>query len=347
MHIAARPFNAAIAVVFLTACSTAAQPARPLLPSDVVGSVSGVSITLADIDERAMQTPAGTYGSLTLLQALYEARRAALEEIIGNRLLDQEAKARGIDRATLTEREVASRVAAPTEADVNAWYQANSGRVQGASLEQVKGPIRELLVRERELAARQQYLDTLRAKTTVTIALDPPRVKVAEGGGAARGPKDAPIQIVEFSDFECPFCLRVFPTVTELLKTYGDRIRLAYRHYPLPNHPHAKPAAEASACANEQGKFWPYHDRLFSNPGKLTGDDLKQHAVELGLDAAAFNACVDARKYRKDVETDMAAGEAAGVSGTPAFFINGRPVFGAMPIENFRQIIDEELARHR
>jgi protein-disulfide isomerase len=347
MHIAARPLNAAIAVVFLTACSTAAQPARAPLPSDVVGTVNGVSITLADVDERAMQAPAGNFGSLTLFQALYEARRAALDEIIGNRLLDQEAKARGNDRATLTEREVASRVTQPTETDVNAWYQANSGRVQGASLEQVKEPIRALLVRERALAARQQYLDTLRAKTAITIALEPPRVKVAEGGGAARGPADAPIAIVEFSDFECPFCLRAFPTVTELLKTYGDRIRLAYRHYPLPNHPNARPAAEAAACANEQGKFWQYHDRLFSSPGKLSGSDLKQHAAELGLDPTAFNACVDTRKYQKAVDADIAAGEAVGVSGTPAFFINGRPVFGAMPIENFKQIIEEELARKR
>ena len=228
------------------------------MPSDVVGSVSGSSITLADVDERAMRVPAGNFGSLTLQQALYEARRTALDEIIGDRLLDQEAKARGIDRETLTEREVASRIAAPTEADVSAWYQANSGRVQGASLEQVKEPIRALLVRERAQAARQQYLDTLRAKTAITIALDPPRVKVAEGGGAARGPADAPIAIVEFLGFRMPLLPSVFPTVTELLKTYGDRIRLAYRHYPLPNHPNARPAAEASACANEQGKFWQY-----------------------------------------------------------------------------------------
>ena len=347
MYIAARPFTAAIAVVFLAACSTAAQPARAPMPSDVVGTVSGASITLADVDERAMQAPAGNFGSLTLLQALYEARRTALDEIIGNRLLDQEAKARGTDRATLIEGEVKSRTSSPTDADITAWYQANSGRVQGASLEQVKEPIRALLVRERAQTARQQYLDTLRAKTAITVTLEPPRVKVAEGGGATRGPANAPIAIVEFSDFECPFCLRAFPTVTELLSTYGDRIRLAYRHYPLPNHPNARPAAEASACANEQGKFWQYHDRLFSSPGKLSGEDLKQHAVDLGLNAAAFNACVDARKYQKDVETDIAAGEAAGVSGTPAFFINGRAVFGAMPIENFKQIIEEELARKR
>jgi len=345
MHIAARPFIAAAVGVFLAACSSSAQQPKPPAATDVVATVSGISITLADVDARAMQATAGNFGSLTLLQALYEARRAALDEIIGNHLLDQEAVARGLDRRRLTEAEVTSKVVMPTEADVTAWYQANQARVQGAGLDQVKEPIRALLVQERGLAARQQYLDTLKAKTAVTVALAPPRLRVAEEGAAAKGPTDAPIQIVEFSDFECPYCLRVFPTVTEILNTYGNRVRFAYRHYPLPNHPNARPAAEAAACANEQGKFWPYHDRLFATPGKLSGVDLKQHAVELGLEAAAFNACVDSRKYQKQVDADMAAGEAAGVTGTPAFFINGRPLYGAMPFEAFKQIIDEELAR--
>ena len=128
---------------------------------------------------------------------------------------------------------------------------------------------------------------------------------------------------------------------------YGDKVRIAWKHFPLDFHAKAPLAHLASAAANEQGKFWPYHDRLFSSPGKLSGEDLKRHAVELGLDTTAFNTCVDARKYQKDVDTDIAAGEAAGVSGTPAFFINGRAVFGAMPIENFKQIIEEELARKR
>jgi protein-disulfide isomerase len=347
MYPVPRSVNVAIAVMLFAACSTSAQPTRPPQPSDVVGTVGAISITLADVDARAMQDTAGNYGNLTLLQALYEARRAALDEIIGNHLLDQEAKAQGTDRATLTEREVLSKVVAPTEADVAAWYGANPGRVQGASLEQVREPIRSLLGQERRLAARRQYLDTLRAKTAVTVALEPPRVSVSAGNAAAKGPANAPIEIIEFSDFECPFCLRAFPTVSELLATYGDRIRLVYRHYPLPNHPNARPAAEASACAHEQGKFWPYHDRLFASPGKLGAADLKQHAAELGFDETAFNACVDSRKYQKDVDADMAAGSAAGVSGTPAFFINGRPLYGAMPIESFKEIIDEELARKR
>lgn len=347
MHIAARRFIAAVVVGFLTACSSSAQQSRQQTATDVVATVSGISITLADVDERAMQATARNFGNMTLQQALYEARRAALDEIIGNHLLGQEAKVRGVDSKTLTERAVTSKVVMPTEVDVSAWYQANPSRVQGASLDRVRERIRALLVEERGLAARQQYLDSLKAKTSVTTALEPPRLTIAEGGAAARGPVDAPIQIIEFSDFECPFCLRVFPTVTEILNTYGNRVRFAYRHYPLPNHPNARPAAEAAACAHEQGKFWPYHDRLFASPGKLSGSDLKQHAVELGLDAQAFNACVDARKYQQQVDADMAAGEAAGVSGTPAFFVNGRPLYGAMPFNRFKQIIDEELARKR
>ena len=128
---------------------------------------------------------------------------------------------------------------------------------------------------------------------------------------------------------------------------YGDKVRIAWKHFPLEFHAKAPLAHLASAAANEQGKFWPYHDRLFASPGKLSRVDLKQHAVELGLEDTAFNACVDSRKYQKQVDADMVAGEALGVSGTPAFFINGRPVYGAMPFEAFRQVIDEELARRR
>jgi protein-disulfide isomerase len=171
-------------------------------------------------------------------------------------------------------------------------------------------------------------------------------VEVAADGRPARGPENAPVTIIEFSDFECPYCLRAHPTVQQVLSTYGDRVRFVYRHYPLPNHPNARPAAEASACAHEQGKFWPYHDRLFSSAGKLSAADLKQHAVELGLDAAQFNACVDGRKYRADVDADMQVAEKAGVSGTPAFFINGRVLGGAQPFEAFQRVIEDELKRN-
>jgi protein-disulfide isomerase len=173
--------------------------------------------------------------------------------------------------------------------------------------------------------------------------LEPPRQNVAEANSPAKGPSGAPIEMIEFSDFQCPFCLRANPTVGQVLSTYGDRIRFVYRHFPLPGHPNARPAAEASACAAEQSQFWPYHDRLFSNPNRLAGSDLKQAAADLGLDTAAFNACVDSRKYKAQVDADIKAGNEVGVDGTPAFFINGRMVSGAQPFSLFKRIIDEEL----
>jgi protein-disulfide isomerase len=335
----------AAAALLLAACSTEAQPARQQAPSDVVATVGSTSITLAEVDEVAMQQPAGSFGSMPLSQALYEARKGALEAIVAEHLINLQVKETGVDRAALIEREITAKVTPPSDAEVAAWYQANPSRVQGAPLDQVRGAIRDLLIRERTQEARAEYLDTLTAKHPVKVMLEPPRLEVAEAGRPARGPENAPVQIVEFSDFECPFCLRAFPTVQQLLSTYGDRVRFVYRHYPLPNHPNARPAAEASACAHEQGKFWEYHDRLFAAPGKLSAADLKTHATELGLNAAQFNACVDSRKYQKDVEADIEAAQQVGVTGTPAFFINGRPLSGAQPFEAFKRIIDEELSR--
>jgi protein-disulfide isomerase len=132
-----------------------------------------------------------------------------------------------------------------------------------------------------------------------------------------------------------------------VLQTYGDRIHFVYRHFPLANHPNAHPAAEASQCAAEQGKFWPYHDKLFANPSKLSDADLKAHAAEIGADTAKFNACVDSHKYRSLVDADARAGEEAGVNGTPAFFINGRMISGAQPFSEFKRVIDEELELKR
>ena len=346
MRATSRAANA-IALLFLSACSTSAQPSRQPSPSDVVATVGSTRITLAEVDDRALKLSTANFGGGSLAQALYEARSAVLLEMVSNRLIEDDAKANGIDRETMIEREITAKVVPPTEMDVIDWYRANPSRVQGATLEQVGLPIRQLLLQERADAARQQYLDGLKAKTAVEILLDPPRLVVADAGRPAKGPADAPVQIIEFSDFECPFCQRSTPTIAKVLESYGDRIRLVYRHYPLPNHPNARPAAEASACAAELGKFWEYHDRLFENQTRLAEGDLKQHAADLGLEAAAFNECFDSRKYRQDVDADVVAADEAGVSGTPAFFINGRPLNGAQPFEAFQRIIDEELARKR
>jgi protein-disulfide isomerase len=329
----------------VAACAaTSAQPTRQPSPSDVVATVGSTTVTLAEVDEKALQQPATSFGSVRLSQALYEARRAAVDEIVSSLLLDQEAKARGVDRAVVVEKEITSKVQPVTDAEVAAWYQANQARVQNAPLDRVRAPIRAYLIEERTEAARQAFVDALKAKTSVRISLDPPRQRVAEANAPAKGPAGAPIELIEFSDFQCPYCLRANPTVQQVLATYGDRVRFVYRHFPLPGHPNARPAAEASACAGDQQQFWPYHDHLFANPAKLSDADLKQTAAELGLDAAAFNACVDQHRHAADVDADVKAGTEVGVDGTPAFFVNGRMLSGAQPFSVFKKVIDEELA---
>jgi protein-disulfide isomerase len=334
-------------VVLVGACSSSAQQARTQAPSDVVATVGSASITLGQLDEKALELPAGNFGSMKLSLAIYEARRAAADEIIGNLLMDQEAKRLGIDPAKLTQEQIAAKVTPVTEADVSAWFRANPQRVQGATLDQVRAPITQLLQQERTQAARDTYLDTLKAKTPVRVTLEPPRQTVSAGKSPAKGGANAQVEVIEFADFQCPFCLAAAPTVKRVVETYGDRIRLVYRNYPLPNHPQAQPAAEAAQCANEQGKFWPYHDRLFAEAGKLMDEDLKKAAADLGLDAARFNACVDERRYKSVVEADQKAGNEAGVNGTPAFFVNGRLLSGAQPFEAFKRVIDEELELKR
>ena len=335
-------------LVLLAACSSSAEQPQSAAPArgDVVATVGSTSITLAQVDERALKQMAADFGPVRLLQALYEARRATLDQMISTMLIEQEAKARGKTMDALIAEEIEAKANAEpvTDAEVAEWYQGNQDRVQGAPLAAVREPVKAMLAGQHFDRARERYLDSLKTTTAVRILLEPPREDVVEAGRPARGPAGAPIEMIEFSDFQCPFCLRAFPTLMKVLDTYGDRIRFVYRHYPLKNHPQARPAAEAAQCANEQGKFWPFHNLLFGTPGHLADAELKTAAASVGVDPAAFNACVDSHKYSADVDADIAAGDDAGVSGTPAFYINGRVLSGAQPFEAFKALIDEELA---
>jgi protein-disulfide isomerase len=338
---------AVVPLLFVACSSSAQQPNRVQGPTDVVATVGGTSITLAEVDQKAMQQPASEFGQMKLVLALFEARRAAIDEIIGEKLIADEAQKRGLSSDALVDAEVTAKIAAITEADIVAWYNANPARVKDAKLEQVRQPIRSLLTQQRTSQAYQSFVEQLRSKTSVRIGLEPPRQRIAAADGVVRGPASAPIEVIEFSDFQCPYCFRANPTVKQVLSTYGDRIRFVYRNYPLNSHPNARPAAEAAQCAAEQGQFWAYHDRLFADQSKLSDGDLKQSAADLGLDAGKFNTCVDSHKYSARVEADIKAGNEAGVNGTPAFFINGRMLSGAQPFEEFKRVIDEELAFKR
>jgi protein-disulfide isomerase len=179
------------------------------------------------------------------------------------------------------------------------------------------------------------------------VLIDAPRRDVAiENTDPSLGRSSAPVTLIEFSDFQCPFCQRVAPTLKKLRETYGDKVRIVWKDFPLTQiHPQAFKAGEAAHCAGDQGKYWEYHDRLFANQQQLQPDELKKHAADLGLDAMAFNACLDSSKYGERVRDGVAQGQRLGVNSTPTIYINGRVLSGAQPYETFVSVIDEELSR--
>ena len=188
----------------LTACSqTSAQQARRPAPNEAVATVDGAPITLAEVDDKALEQPASNFGSAKLSQALYDARRAALDELVASRLMDTAAKAQGIERSALIEKEITARVVPVTDAEIASWFQANQGRLQGAPLDQVRQPIRNFLTQERMQAIRAEYVGGLKAKSAVRVMLDPPRQKVEMvSSSPSRGPASAPVEVVDFSDFQ-------------------------------------------------------------------------------------------------------------------------------------------------
>lgn len=160
-----------------------------------------------------------------------------------------------------------------------------------------------------------------------------------------KGPENAKVTLVEYSDFECPYCLNHKATVDQIVKNYGNDVRVVFRHFPLSFHPEAEKAAEASECAAEQGKFWEMHDKIFSanEAGTMSVNKWKEEAKKLGLNTTKFNDCLDSGKYASNISDEAASGAAAGVEGTPATFVNGELVSGALPYDQFKQIIDSYL----
>jgi len=309
-----------------------------------VARVGDVIITLGDIDTAWNENDAAS--QLRMLQQLYDARRRVLDFVIGNHLIDREAAARGVPRDELLGEELPPRTLPITDDDVERIYEANRDALNGQTLEDVRLEIEVAIERQRPTQALQQYMDDLRGESDdVVVALDPPRQRVEIlPDDPTRGPADAPIVLVEFSDFQCPFCQSATSTLAELLDRYESQIRFVYKDYPLAVHPEAFKAAEAGNCAHEQGMFWELHDKMFVSQDALDVPSLNMHASELGLDTTAFSACLDEGRYTQRVQRDLQIGQLYGVSSTPTVFINGRPIMGAAPIETFDQIIREELA---
>ena len=325
-----------LALVALPAC--AQQKADAAGSNQVLATVNGQPITEADVRQSAGdQFKALDREYQTNLHQLMEN---SLNTVVQDRLLDAEAASRKITKDQLL---AELKPAAVTDAEVDAFYEQNKAQIPRPK-DQVAAQIKTYLEQQGQQKARTDYFKTLEAKYKVDYKLEPIRVQVA-ATGPAKGPASAPVTIVEFSDFQCPFCSRLTPTIAQVEQKYGDKVRLVFRQYPLPFHQNAQKAAEASLCAADQGKFWEMHDAMFANQSALAVTDLKASAAKLGLNADKFNKCLDSGEKAAVIAADQKAGQEVGVNGTPAMFINGRFISGAVPLENITSVIDDELRR--
>ena len=352
-----RSFGQTVFVVATTAIITSAVTltlawSPPALATAASGGgqaaarIGDRTITVGDVDARwRLEDPAA---HVAAAQALYEGRRQTLRKMMGELLVESAAVNTGLPAAAFTEAEVGRRVRPVTEPDVLAFYAANVDTLGGTPFDELRGRIRTTLERRaRERAYGELVAELAAASSSAGVFLDPPRIEApVTDGDPALGAPDAPVTIVAFSDFQCPFCARVEPALKALHAKFGDSVRIVWKDFPLTSiHPDAFKAAEASHCAGDQSRYWDYHDRLFANQEAMGVSELKAHAAALGIDPITFAACLDSSKYASRVQSDLDSGARAGVQATPTLFVNGRTLHGAQPLEILAGIVDEELNR--
>ncbi|HXV37230.1 MAG TPA: thioredoxin domain-containing protein [Myxococcota bacterium] len=271
---------------------------------------------------------------------LYQVRSRYLDGMLDEIALEKAASAQNLAPDEYLSQQIEAQGEVP-EQEIAAFYEEHKEQMGGGSLDEWRDRISAFLEQQRGGA----IVASLREQAHAEILLEPARIDV-EAIGPSKGAADAIVTIVEFSDFECPYCQRVVPTIEEVLAKYPEQVRFVYRNLPLNHiHPRAQPAAEAAACANLQGKFWGYHDLIFANTRALADADLERYASQLELDLSAFRKCVKDRETQALVEADLAAAEAHRISGTPSFLVNGIPLHGAQSLEAFSKVIDAEIAR--
>lgn len=313
-----------------------------------LGSVDGTVIT----ETQARTAAAADFESLEMqkLKAKAEFARnenqileSALSRLIEDKLLQAEAAKRGISKEELLDKELQPYKQDPTAEEIDAFYKANEDRISRPK-EEVSVEIGKYLKQQKLDSARESFLKRLEKDHKVTRSLEPLRFSVDAAGRPTLGPSSAPVTLVVFSDFQCPYCRKFSSTVSEVTKKYGEKVRIVFRQFPLTNiHPDAMRAARAALCAGDQNRFWEMEGLLFQDQSNLGIEALKDRAKKLGLDLNVFNACLDSAQKGTQIREDVAAGMAAGADGTPTTFVNGRYLNGAQPLEAISAIIDEEL----
>ncbi len=328
-----------LSACLLLGCGPAEQQDAP----NVLASLSDESITRAEVEEQIGDELARMDHQYRLER--HRLMEQTLQRVVRDRLLRAEAEAQGITFEQLATQIQAS--VTVSESDGREWYERNQRSLGGRSYEDLAPRIQEFLLTTERQKAMNDFARKLERDKGVVYYLEPFRAELDLKGAPSNGPADAPVTLVEFSDFECPFCGGFVHTLEELEEAYPDKLRFVYRQYPLEAiHPRAFKAAEASLCAHEQGRFWEMHDLMFEEQDGLDVAALKEKAARLGLNEDDFASCIDSGRMADQVRRDMREGDRLGIEGTPAIFVNGIPVpGGAAPYAMLAGIIDDELRR--
>jgi protein-disulfide isomerase len=308
--------------------------------SAAAATIDGRTVTIGELDDFIKEQLFSEATSERNPATLYEVRSRALKGMIDQLVVEKAASAANLSSEDYLAQQIEAGGEVPEE-EIAAFYDEHIDQMGGLPLDEMRDRISAFLKQQRSAT----IVANLRDQATAEILLEPARIEV-EAIGPSRGPDDAVVTIVEFSDFQCPFCQRVVPTIDQIVAKYPTQVRFVYRNLPLSIHPRAQAAAEAAACADKQGNFWGYHDLIFANTRALSAEDLERHASDLGLEMQAFRQCVQNRETQQLVDADTAAAESLRISGTPSFLVNGIPMHGAQSVEAFSEVIDAEIARN-
>jgi protein-disulfide isomerase len=318
----------------ISCCASDGQDALGQSGNTVVAEIDGTRLTLAEFESKRPSA---------LFQArnnFFEIEKKAIQAYIDDFLLERQAKKENVTVAELLERHVNSAIAKdPDDTALRVYYEGLDSK---EPFEAVRDKIIEHIRDGRRAKAKAAYMQSIVGQAKISIELEPPRIETSHKNTPVRGPADAPLMLVEFADYECPFCQHVQPTLDRLEADFKGRMAFVYKDMPLPMHPHAAKAAEASRCAELQGKYWEYHDVL-SKSKSFEIPQLKATASQLGLQSAAFDKCLDSGEQADAVKANLEEAQKLELQGTPSFFLNGRFFTGDLSYDQLHQILQDEL----
>jgi len=326
------------AILSSVLCLAFAETSKTHLSDDaaVLVEIDGTRISAAEFNQKKPQA------LFQAQQSLYDSKRKALEAFVDDYLLEREARKENVTVEELLKRHAETGIEKdPSDEVLKVYYE---GVDSSEPFETAKEKIREYIRQRRVAKAKSAYIQSLRSHAQIAIRLEPPRAEISLAGTPVRGPKNAAVTVVEFADFECPYCQVVHPDLAKLQSELGDKVAFAFKDLPLPSHTYAEKAAEAAHCAGAQGKYWEFHDRLFEKK-QYEVAKLKETARELQLNGEAFDKCLDSGAPAAFIKASIMEAQALTIPGTPTFFVNGRFISGPTNYEILRNAIQEELAK--